>query len=625
MVMPGNPAWDEPPPCKDGQEIETSFGVSMVVGLAFEKSAFTAEQQRLFVSSVARASKVHECAVEIISIQEKTSVRRSGGIHVEFKVFSANATDAGRIAGMLNSNSLQHHFSEHGFLAVTTVQQAAVFAHSDPSAPPSSGLCPAGYTGAGIGSCLPCDAGTYKATAGSAPCSECPQGHSSPPASTRLLDCTQVDKTPRSIPMSEVREHATDSSCWVVVHAKVVDVTGFRGKHPGGRDKIMCGTDLTDRFQIQHGPLSSLMSRLALPAFSADLKLLGDLQQDHPTAPAPAVSDASSTQFDFSNVVKKPHPGSGAEFKTLVYIELKGAWDSASGFLNHKTDTEVHLWCAKRPTLSASDYCECAEMVANVCEKYVLRSGAQARVFPMDNTGGYLAMTDLLASGDTGWLSLWNSGKMSIVPGVGRRDHARSHFEVKDAAAKGVSVEEEKHTTNGWLAKSIFAYKNLYCGPGSDCPSGPGSQPPMAMVDAISLAQAAAGPNALEMSEAVGSIKRAQGSSVAHMTGVKSVDAVLEAMGANYINPFTMQGGEALRRLGVPAINAKDFRDDGVRQQSVRQTDEELWAVTQTNQVSGGERGVGRTALAPGTSAASKAYATGMGAILHRSQRWVFG
>jgi len=55
------------------------------------------------------------------------------------------------------------------------------------------------------------------------------------------------------------------------------------------------------------------------------------------------------------------HPGSGNEFQTLVYIELEGGLDGAATILNVKTQEEIDLWCAKRPTLSV-EYCQCATL-----------------------------------------------------------------------------------------------------------------------------------------------------------------------------------------------------------------------------------------------------------------------
>jgi uncharacterized protein (DUF1501 family) len=223
----------------------------------------------------------------------------------------------------------------------------------------------------------------------------------------------------------------------------------------------------------------------------------------------------------------------GKEFKTLVYVELAGGLDGAAVFVNVKNEDEVNLWCSKRPALSAAEYCECAEMGTEGCRKYSLLDGSSTRrsgivkVARLPNTDEYLGMTDLVGGGDTGWLALWNERKMAVVPGLGRKDHGRSHFEVKDAAAKGVSVDLEKETSNGWLAKSVFGNNNLFCAPGQPCPPPPEWQAPP-NVDGISLANAAAGPNALEAARSI-----AKESSFNHLTGKKKNESSFKHMAGN--------------------------------------------------------------------------------------------
>ena len=56
--------------------------------------------------------------------------------------------------------------------------------------PEQNGECPAGYTGAVGGPCNACPPGTFKDTAGSATCTECPEKSSSPAASVVSLACT---------------------------------------------------------------------------------------------------------------------------------------------------------------------------------------------------------------------------------------------------------------------------------------------------------------------------------------------------------------------------------------------------------------------------------------------------
>ena len=59
--------------------------------------------------------------------------------------------------------------------------------------------------------------------------------------------------------------------------------------------------------------------------------------------PPPAVKSGDDVSFDFSNTVKQAHPGSGSEYKTLVYIELAGGLDGAAVFVNVKNEEEVLL------------------------------------------------------------------------------------------------------------------------------------------------------------------------------------------------------------------------------------------------------------------------------------------
>jgi len=106
--------------------------------------------------------------------------------------------------------------------------------------------------------------------------------------------------------------------------------------------------------------------------------------------------------FDFSTTVKQPHPGLGAEFKTMVYIELQGGLDGAAAMLNVKNADEEDLWCRKRPTLT-QEYCECGEWAGGECRR---RRAKDTKVSRLSDTESSLAMTDLLASGSDGWLQV---------------------------------------------------------------------------------------------------------------------------------------------------------------------------------------------------------------------------
>jgi cytochrome b5 len=42
--------------------------------------------------------------------------------------------------------------------------------------------------------------------------------------------------------LAEVKKHAKEDDCWIIVHGKVYDVTKFLDEHPGGFDIIITNT-----------------------------------------------------------------------------------------------------------------------------------------------------------------------------------------------------------------------------------------------------------------------------------------------------------------------------------------------------------------------------------------------
>lgn len=55
--------------------------------------------------------------------------------------------------------------------------------------------------------------------------------------------------------MSQVAEHDSRDSCWVVINSSVYNLTDFMNRHPGGVDAILqrCGADGTEVFENRHG------------------------------------------------------------------------------------------------------------------------------------------------------------------------------------------------------------------------------------------------------------------------------------------------------------------------------------------------------------------------------------
>ncbi|XP_024387212.1 nitrate reductase [NADH] [Physcomitrium patens] len=72
---------------------------------------------------------------------------------------------------------------------------------------------------------------------------------------------TQLPVAVRQIPVSEVRKHQTEESCWIIVRNKVYDCTPFLNDHPGGADSILIngGMDSTEEFDAIHSAKAQTM------------------------------------------------------------------------------------------------------------------------------------------------------------------------------------------------------------------------------------------------------------------------------------------------------------------------------------------------------------------------------
>ena len=66
---------------------------------------------------------------------------------------------------------------------------------------------------------------------------------------------TATGKAPSTRTMTEVKQHASASSCWSAVDGEVYDLTKWVDRHPGGSKRIlaMCGQDGSSEYHSQHG------------------------------------------------------------------------------------------------------------------------------------------------------------------------------------------------------------------------------------------------------------------------------------------------------------------------------------------------------------------------------------
>lgn len=155
-------------------------------------------------------------------------------------------------------------------------------------------------------------------------------------------------------------------------------------------------------------------------------------------------------------------------------------------------------------------------------------------------------MTGLYAGGKDSLLEPWYAGEMAVLVGAGRKDHGRSHFLVKDAAAKGVSTAMEKYTRHGWLSFSLYARNALYCqkderiksGTTRECEStnadvrnanGTVKEWETRRIDGISFGDTAAGPNALQIND--NSVNKEL---YYHVTGLKDEETILKYLPMDY-------------------------------------------------------------------------------------------
>ncbi|GFZ10672.1 cytochrome B5 isoform D [Actinidia rufa] len=66
----------------------------------------------------------------------------------------------------------------------------------------------------------------------------------------------------RGLSFAEVSSHNDSKDCWVIINAKVYDVTNFLADHPGGEEVLLAaaGKDASEEFEdVGHGSAARLM------------------------------------------------------------------------------------------------------------------------------------------------------------------------------------------------------------------------------------------------------------------------------------------------------------------------------------------------------------------------------
>ncbi len=71
-------------------------------------------------------------------------------------------------------------------------------------------------------------------------------------------------ETTKPVTWAELRRHDTPADCWVAVHGRALDVTGFLAEHPGGPAALSKagrgGRDVTSHFErLRHSASARAM------------------------------------------------------------------------------------------------------------------------------------------------------------------------------------------------------------------------------------------------------------------------------------------------------------------------------------------------------------------------------
>jgi nitrate reductase (NAD(P)H) len=100
----------------------------------------------------------------------------------------------------------------------------------------------------------------------------------------------------KTFSMSEVREHASKDSAWIVVHDQVYDCTAYLEDHPGGADSILinAGTDCTEEFDAIHSDKATAL----LDAYRIGDLVTDDASSVHSASGLPHLDPIRETSAD---------------------------------------------------------------------------------------------------------------------------------------------------------------------------------------------------------------------------------------------------------------------------------------------------------------------------------------
>jgi len=107
-------------------------------------------------------------------------------------------------------------------------------------------------------------------------------------------------KSKKEWTMAEVGQHSQEDDCWIVIEGKVLDVTAFMMKHPGGKKSLMsmAGKDATKQFENLHE--ASVLEAYAGDLFVGNVKAekaAGAAVKPSPQAVSPNLTAANSAEF----------------------------------------------------------------------------------------------------------------------------------------------------------------------------------------------------------------------------------------------------------------------------------------------------------------------------------------